>query len=125
MKINEVITEATVGKLTKRQQQATRGLNKFTDGDHWNSDYTLYRLGLAVASTDGKTDPDTDKESWVGRWKVTAPYTQADQDMLKKAYKAVGADYEDINHGDMRSQELESTGKQSPVAPKKKNKYGV
>ena len=125
MKINEVITEATVGKLTKRQQQATRGLNKFTDGDHWNSDYTLYRLGLAVASTDGKTDPNTDKESWVGRWKVTAPYTQADQDMLKKAYKAVGADYEDINHGDMRSQELQSTGKQSPVAPKKKNKYGV
>ena len=125
MKINEVITEATVGKLTKRQQQATRGLNKFTDGDHWNSDYTLYRLGLAVASTDGKTDPNTDKESWVGRWKVTAPYTQADQDMLKKAYKAVGADYEDINHGDMRSQELQSTGKQSPVAPRKKNKYGV
>jgi hypothetical protein len=125
MKINEVITEATVGKITKRQQQATRGLNKFTDGDHWNSDYTLYRLGLAVASTDGKTDPDTDKESWVGRWKVTAPYSQADQDMLKKAYKAVGADYEDVNNGDMRSQELEGTGKQSPVAPKKKNKYGV
>lgn len=125
MKINEVITEATKGKLTKRQQQATRGLNKFTDGDHWNSDYTLYRLGLAVASTDGKTDPDTDKESWVGRWKVTAPYSQADQDMLKKAYQAVGADYEDINHGDMRSQELESTDKVSPVAPKKKNKYGV
>ena len=125
MKINEVITEATKGKLTKRQQQATRGLNKFTDGDHWNSDYTLYRLGLAVASTDGKTDPDTDKESWVGRWKVTAPYSQADQDMLKKAYQAVGADYEDINHGDMRSQELESTQKASPVAAKKKNKYGV
>ena len=125
MKINEVITEATVGKLSKRQQQATRGLNKFTDGDHWNSDYTLYRLGLAVASTDGKTDPDTDKESWVGRWKVTAPYSQADQDMLKKAYKAVGADYEDVNHGDMRSQELESTHKASPVASKKKNKYGV
>lgn len=125
MKINEVITEATMGKLTKRQQQATRGLNKFTDGDHWNSDYTLYRLGLAVASTDGKTDPDTDKESWVGRWKVTAPYSQADQDMLKKAYKAVGAEYEDVNHGDMRSQELESTHKASPVAPRKKNKYGV
>lgn len=125
MKINEVITEATKGKLTKRQQQATRGLNKFTDGDHWNSDYTLYRLGLAVASTDGKTDPDTDKESWVGRWKVTAPYSQADQDMLKKAYKAVGAEYEDVNHGDMRSQEVESTNKSSPVAPRKKNKYGV
>lgn len=125
MKINEVITEESIGKLSKRQQQPTRGLNKFTDGDHWNSDYTLYRLGLAVAATDGKSVPDTDKESWVGKWKVTAPYSQADQDMLKQAYKAVGADYEDVNKGDMRSQELESTGKQSPVPQKKKNKYGV
>jgi hypothetical protein len=125
MKINEVIVEATVGKLTKRQQQSTRGLNKFTDGDRWNGDYTLYRLGLAVASTDGKTVPDTDKESWVGKWKVAAPYSQVDQDMLKKAYEAVGAKHEDVNHGDMRSQELEGTHKASPVAAKKKNKYGV
>ena len=125
MKINEVITEATVGKLTKRQQQSTRGLNKFTDGDRWNGDYTLYRLGLAVASTDGKTVPDTDKESWVGKWKLAAPYSQADQDMLEKAYEAVGAKHEDLNHGDMRSQELEGTNKSSPVAARKKNKYGV
>jgi hypothetical protein len=124
MKINEVIAES-VGKLSKRQQQSTRGLNKFTDGDRWNGDYTLYRLGLAVASTDGKSVPDTDKESWVGKWKVAAPYSQVDQDMLEKAYQAVGANYEDINHGDMRSQELESTHKASPVAVKKKNKYGV
>ena len=125
MKINEVITEASVGKLTKRQQQPTRGLNKFTDGDHWNSDYTLYRLGLAVAATDGKSVPDTDKESWVGKWKVTAPYSDLDQEMLKKAYQAVGAKYTDVNKGDMRSQELKSTNKASPVAKKKKNKYGV
>ena len=125
MKIKDIITEESVGKLTKRQQQPTRGLNKFTDGDHWNSDYTLYRLGLAVASTDGKSVPDTDKESWVGKWKVTAPYSQADQEMLKKAYQAVGANYTDVNKGDMRSQELESTNKSSPVAARKKNKYGV
>ena len=124
MKINEVIAES-VGKLSKRQQQPTRGLNKFTDGDRWNGDYTLYRLGLAVASTDGKSVPDTDKESWVGKWKVAAPYSQVDQDMLEKAYQAVGANYEDVNNGDMRSQELESTNKASPVAVKKKNKYGV
>jgi hypothetical protein len=126
MKIKDIITEEKgKGKISKRQQQPTRGLNKFTDGDHWNSDYTLYRLGLAVASTDGKTVPDTDKESWVGKWKVTAPYSQLDQEMLKKAYQAVGADYEDVNKGDMRSQELKSTHKTSPVAKKKTNKYGV
>jgi hypothetical protein len=125
MKIVEIIAEAKAGKLTKRQQQPTRGLNKFTDGDHWNSDYTLYRLGLAVAATDGKSVPETDKESWVGKWKITAPYSQVDQDMLEKAYQAVGADYTDINKGDMRSQELTSTNKTSPVSKPKKNKYGV
>jgi hypothetical protein len=78
-----------------------------------------------VASTDGKTVPDTDKESWVGKWKLAAPYTKVDQDMLERAYEAVGAKHEDLNHGDMRSQELEGTNKSSPVAPKKKNKYGV
>ncbi len=45
--------------------------------------------------------------------------------MLKKAYQAVGAEYTDVNKGDMRSQELKSTHKTSPVAKKKKNKYGV
>jgi hypothetical protein len=45
--------------------------------------------------------------------------------MLEKAYQAVGAKYQDINHGDMRSQELEGTHKASPVAARKKNKYGV
>ena len=54
MKIRDIVTEENKkGKISKRQQQPTRGLNKFTDGDRWNSDYTLYRLGLAVASTDG------------------------------------------------------------------------
>ncbi len=125
MKIKDIISEASKGKIPKRVHQATRGLNKFTDGDHWNSDYTLYRLGLALASTDGKTEPDVDKESWVGKWKVTAPYSQEEQDMLKIAYKAVNAEYEDMNNGDLRSQEGPTINKSSPIAKPKKNKYGV
>jgi hypothetical protein len=124
MKIRDIINE-TMGDLKDRQRMPTRGLNKFSDGKKWNGDYTLYRLGLAVASTDGKTMPDVDEESWVGKWKVAAPYSKVDQDMLNLAYKAVGANVEDINHGDLRSQELKSTNKASPVAAKKKNKYGV
>jgi len=124
MKINEIINE-TMGHLKDRQRLPTRGLNKFSDGKKWNGDYTLYRLGLAVASTDGKTMPDVDEESWIGKWKVAAPYSNEEQDMLNLAYKAVGANVQDINHGDLRSQELKSTHKVSPVAAKKKNKYGV
>ena len=42
--------------------------------------------------------------------------------MLKDAYKAVGAEYQDINGGDMDSQELKSTNVVSPVANWMKNK---
>jgi hypothetical protein len=124
MKIRDIIVEQK-GELTKHQRFAMRGLNKFTDGKKWNSDYTLYRLGLALAATDGKTMPEVDEESWIGKWKVTAPYTKEEQDMLKLAYKEVHADYEDINGGDMRSQEGSTINKDSVVPEKKKNKYGV
>jgi hypothetical protein len=43
------------------------------------------------------------------------PYTDVEQDMLEKAFRAVGSEYEDLNHGDLKSKELESTNKRSPV----------
>jgi hypothetical protein len=124
MKIKDIIQES-VGELSDRQRRATRGLNRFTDGKKWNSDYTLYRLGLALAATDGKTMPEVDEESWLGKWKLTAPYSQEEQEMLNLAYKAVHANHEDMNHGDLRSQEGHTIQKTSPVAKPKKNKYGV
>jgi hypothetical protein len=35
--------------------------------------------------------------------------------MLKQAFKAAGAVYTDLNNGDLDSEELESTNKQSPI----------
>lgn len=126
MKIKDIIVEANkAGKVPRRYQDATRGLNKFSDGDRWNGDYTQYRLGLALAQTDGKTMPEADKESWVGKSKVTFPYTEEEQEMLKLAYKAVNADYDDLNKGDLRSMEGDTINKSSVVAKPKKNKYGV
>jgi hypothetical protein len=126
MKIKDIIVEANkAGKVPGRYQQSTRGLNKFSDGDRWNGDYTMYRLGLAVAQTDGKNMPYMDKESWVGKSKATFPYTKEEQEMLNLAYKAVNADYEDLNHGDLRSQECKTINKASVVANPKKNKYGI
>lgn len=124
MKIKDIITE-TKGELKKGQRFAMRGLNRFADGKKWNGDYTLYRLGLALAATDGKTMPAVDEESWIGKWKAAAPYTKEEQDMLRLAYKEVHAEYEDINHGDLRSQEGPTIHKESPVPQPKKNKYGV
>lgn len=126
MRANEFITEAlSQKKISKRQQQSTKGLNTYSDGEKWNSDYTAYRLGQAVAGTDGITPPDIDAKSWIGKSKSTHPYTKEEQEMLKQAYKAVGATYQDLNHGDMESRELDTTNKVSPVATPKKNKYGI
>lgn len=124
-KLELELLETTEKHISKRQQQATVGLNTFGDSERMNSDYTQYRLGLAVACADGVNSiPDIGK-TWHGKRKTTHPYTQEEQDMLKDAYKAVGANYKDLNKGDMKSRELDTTYKVSPVAKLKKNKYGV
>jgi hypothetical protein len=127
MKIFDIISESSEKKITKRQQQSTAGLNTFGDSEHVSGDYTAYRLGMAVAGANGK-DPlpaEMKAKSWIGKQKTTHPYTPEEQDMLKQAYNLVGASYKDINKGDMKSKELDSTNKISPVPARKKNKYGV
>ena len=116
MRARDFIVERKVGKISKRQNQATVGLNKFRDAQFADRTYELNRIMMAVASTDGKFVPDIDGESWAGRNNIAAPYTEEEHDMLKKAYQAVGSHHEDLNHGDLRSQELSSTNKASPVS---------
>lgn len=127
MLIRELIAEGSAqGKLTKRQHQSSAGINTYRDAESASSDYVAYRLGMAVASTDGKSvNPNMDKESWIGKDKSTHPYTDEEQQMLKKAYKAVGASYKDLTKGDLRSLELDTINKTSPTPKKKTNKYGI
>jgi len=119
------LNESSEAKITKRKQQSTAGLNTYGDSEKMSGDYTAYRLGMAVAGANGKDPIDMKAKSWIGKKKSTHPYTQEEQDMLKQAYEAVGAKYEDLNNGDMKSRELDSTHKVSPVAAPKRNKYGV
>jgi hypothetical protein len=113
--ISAQLTEAADAKISRRLQAATRGLNVFSDAERWNSDYVLSRLGQAVASTDGTFVPDVDAKSWIGKNKSAHPYTKEEQDMLKMAYKAIGADYRDLNGGDMDSEEHPEVNTVSPV----------
>jgi hypothetical protein len=122
MRAKEFIAEKKNGKLTKRQQQSTRGVHTYGDGEHISGDYTSYRLGMAVAGADGKTPVELDSKSWLGKKKSAHPYSQVENDMLKQAYKAVGADWQDMNHGDMVSKELEGTYTVSPVSNWNKKK---
>lgn len=122
MRAHEFITEATAGKMSKRQQQPSRGVHKFSDAEHWNGDYKMYRMGLALACTDGQSMPDTDFESFVGRWKMAYPYSEVEVDMLKRAYEATKTAYVDLNKGDLMSKELPGTNTQSPVSQWNKKK---
>ena len=125
MKVIDIISEAKQAKISKRQSQSSRGISTYGDSEKMNSDYVAFKLGQAMAGSDGKTAPEIDAKSWHGKKKTVHPYTEVENEMFKKAAKAVGAEYEDLNHGDMASKELDSTNKISPVAKIKKNKYGV
>ena len=120
MRAHEFITEEShgtrAGKVTKRQQQSTVGLNVFAISQY-DRTYDLNRVMMAVASTDGEIIPDMEQESWVGKQNTAHPYTQVEQDMLKIAYKAAGIPFQDLNKGDLDSEELDSTQDQSPIKP--------
>jgi hypothetical protein len=116
MRAKEFVTEDTVGKMSKRLNQATVGLNKFRDNKFADRVYELNRVMMAVASTDGTFVPELDGESWAGRHNIAAAYTQQDQQKLNMAYKAIGSTYVDINHGDLRSQEHPAVNTTSPVS---------
>jgi hypothetical protein len=115
MRASEFVTEAR-GKIGARRQMPTRGLNIFWDGTRTDSDYTLNRVMMAVACADGTDAPiEINDMSWIGRDRSAHPYTDEEQQMMKQAYKAVGAVWKDLNDGDMNSQEVESTNTTSPV----------
>lgn len=115
MRASEFITEQR-GKIGQRRQYPTRGLNTFWDDSRIDSDYTLNRVMMAAACADGTDSPvEIDDASWAGQDRTAHPYTDAEAQMMKQAYRAVGAAHKDLNHGDNRSMEVPSTNKLSPI----------
>ena len=117
MRASEFMSESKQAKVSKRQSVATKGLHKFRDENCADRTYELNRIMMAAASTDGTFVPKIDGESWAGRYNVSAPYTQQEQDMLMMAYKAAGSDYHDLNKGDLKSAELDGVNTVSPFKP--------
>jgi len=115
MRAREFIAERD-GKIGTRRRAATRGLTVFGDAERANSDYTLNRVMMAAAMADGSGDVlDMDEKSWIGKKRGAYPYTEIEHEMLKQAFRAAGAEYADLNAGDMDSEEVPSTNTHSPV----------
>jgi hypothetical protein len=117
MRAKEFITEQKKrGKMTKRQKQATVGVDLFRDPDGYDRTYELNRMMMAVACADGSGNLiPIDAESWVGKDNSAQPYTKLEQDMMKQAAKSIGSKLRDANHGNLHSMELDTTNKSSPV----------
>jgi len=117
MRAHEFITEqASKGKVSKRQQQSTVGLNVFAISQY-DRTYDLNRVMMAVASTDGTIIPDLKSESWAGKNNTAHPYTEVEQAMLKIAYEAAGIPFKDLNKGNLDSEELDTINIKSPIKP--------
>lgn len=117
MRAKEFVQEQVVGKLPKRYQRVAKGVSVYGDSSGINSDYTSYRVGLAVACADGTTPLDVDGLSWYGKQKTAQPYTEIEQKMLDQAYEVTGASHNDHNKGkNFKSQELDGVNVVSPVS---------
>jgi hypothetical protein len=115
MRAREFIAERD-GTIGTRRQAATVGLDVFGDSERMNSDYTLNRVMMAAACADGTNKPiDMDAKSWLGKRRSAHPYTKVEQNMLKQAFKAAGADWKDLNNGNMDSEEHPAVNTASPV----------
>jgi len=89
MKVYDIITEVAQPKPTKRQSQSSKGMNIYGDKERADSTYVAFKLGQAMASTDGKTKPEIDAKSWYGKKKTVHPYTKEEQEMFVQAAKAL------------------------------------
>jgi hypothetical protein len=116
MKIRDLF-ERKMGKITKHAQQSSVGINAYGDGEQISADYTSFKLGQAMAMADGSKNPlDMDAKSWHGKRKTVQPFSPLEQQMFIQAANAVGADFQDLNNGDLKSKELDDTYTQSPVS---------
>ena len=116
MRASEFLIEKHVGKIGKRRQAGTRGLTKFRDIGGYDRTYELNRVMMAVACADGSGSSfNIDTAFWCGRYYTAPPYAHEEAAMLKQALQATGSETHDLNSGDNRSQELNSTDTMSPV----------
>lgn len=125
--IKESFKPKTHGKPERVSARADATLpGVFVQQQLRNTDpYMQYRMGMAVASARAHQngDVDFDQESAFGENLVQVMYAPADEETIQIASKMMGVKPTRITDNDSR--EPNSTGTVSPVAKKKKNRYGV
>lgn len=120
MKISEIISEASKGKLRKGTTQAISNITSYPYLDNNSHPYIAYRFGVALARSPGDV---TNRLGPVGSEFTTIGYSEADNEIINHAREEFGLVTH--THSTKGSAELENVNKTSPVAKPKRNKYGV
>ena len=122
MKASGFINEGGNKALSKSAKSGLKGAITTPDANNNAGDaYKSYRFGLALA---GAPDYPTKATNDIGGDPLLTTYTDEEWEMIKYAGKQTNVGpLKRISSN--RSQEMPDTYKASPVAKKKKNKYGV
>lgn len=111
MKVNEIVSESK--QLRKGARYATPNLETWAKLDNNNSPYLAYRFGVALARSPAEQVHPTGP---IGGQFTTIGYTDADNEILQGAAKAMGvAPTKKTSSG---SKELPDVNTSSPMTPK-------
>jgi len=128
MKIRDIIVE---NNTTPNKHTVKRSIPKILTFPHLtNTDpYVQYRFGLALAAAaaeHGRNSEDHyEKDSEFGEKLIIAPFTSEEENIIKLAQKLYGAGSESEQISTSHSEEQPDITISSPVAQRKRNKYGV
>lgn len=121
MKINEIISEGRDREsMRPMHRQALDNLTQYDQLDNNANPYLAYRFGVALA---GSPSGDIDRRGTIGSNFHMIDYSAADTEIRKGAERVMGV--KPSRSTGKGSEELPSVNTTSPVAPKRKNKYGV
>ena len=128
MKITEIIIEGRPGhkgELDNNTKKAMHRTHVYGDGYKTNGTMNFYRVGMAAAMADGSNNKlDIDDRTWYHTNNVAVPFTEVEHKMMHQAFGHVNSNVDEVVK-DHKSREQDDTNKQSPLAKKYKNKFGV
>lgn len=131
MKVNEIVLESYSPKAHGKAKKLSKSVSNsmpgvFVQRQLRNTDaYMQYRYGLAVAAARAVANGEVkfSDESAFAENLTQVMYAEEDKETIDLASKLFGVTPTQI--ANTKSQENPSVNKASPVAKKKKNKYGV
>ena len=129
MRAKEFLSELSTtpgGKQHANHDDASQGHFLMRDIGGYDRVYHLNRIMMAAAMADGQSKKPVDMpdSSWVEKYNVAIPYTDAEHLMMFQALATIPSDAQELSKRG-KSKETDDTNKISPVAKPKRNQYGI